>query len=258
MNEKKKLLIILGIITMIGILITTALFISISESTRKIEEIEKVIKSEKTRIIYLSRPTCYYCNLVEPITDSLKEEYDLEYYHINTDEFSKSQMKKILKIIGIDESTFGTPYIAIIKNGKIIGEQIGYTDENILFKLFQDNGFIEENASLNMNYLEDINSVWNDAESKLLLVGKSGDETSIKARNILRRLSKKNSIEINYFDTAKVESEIEYQELLNKLETSAEQLPILTIIKKGEIIEKTTQLTEKELEQFLKENNYIK
>ena len=38
--------------------------------------------------------------------------------------------------------------IAILKNGRIVGEQIGYTDEDVLFELFKNNGLSEKNASL--------------------------------------------------------------------------------------------------------------
>lgn len=257
MNEKKKLLITLGIIIGIIVLIVAISFVSLYQSSKKLEIIEETISSDKTQIIYLSRPTCYYCNLIEPITDFLQEEFELDYYHINTDEFSKSQMKKILKIMGVNESTFGTPYIAIVKNGKVIGEQIGYTDEDVLFKLFQKNGLIEENASLHLNYLENREQIWNESESKLVLVGKSGDTASIESRITFRNLVTEYSIEANYFDTAKLENETQYNELLNNLGISVEELPILTIVEDGKVIEKTKNLTKQGLEEFLKNNNYI-
>lgn len=256
MNEKKKTLILLGVLAVLLVAIVTIVCVSIVESNKKIDEIKKIMNSKEPQIIYLSKPTCYYCNLIEPITTSLKEEFNLDYFDINTEGMSNTKLIKILDTIGVDIETFGTPYIAVVKDGKIIGEQIGYTDENVLFDLFKKNNLIEESASLNMNYMDNIDELFGEENTNLVLIGESGNTASIEARISLRKLASSDSFEINYFDTANIEDKVKYNELLEKLDV--QKLPVLVVVENGKVTKKTTELNDEKITKFLKENNYIK
>lgn len=256
MNEKKKALVVMALLTVLLMTILGVIIISLIQSSEKLDEIRKVMNSKEPKIIYLAKPTCYYCNLIEPITSSLEEEFDLEYYHINTGELSNLELEKVLKIIGIDLNTFGTPYIAVVQEGKIIGEQVGYTDENVLFNLFKEHSLIDENASLNMNYIRDLDLVFNQDEERLLLIGESGDTASDDARIILRKLAREYNFEVSYFDATNLQDSTEYDTLLNKLDI--DKLPILVIVKNGNVISNITDISKLSYEKFLKENNYIK
>lgn len=256
MNEKKKALIVISLLGVLLVIIIGAVIMSLVQSNQKLDEIRTVMNSKEPKIIYLAKPTCYYCNLIEPITSSLEEEFDLEYYHINTGELSNLELSKVLEIIGIDPNTFGTPYIAVVQNGKIIGEQVGYTDENVLFDLFKEHDIIDESASLNMNYIDDLDLIWNQSEEKLILIGQSGDTASIDARITLRKLASNYNFEISYFDTAKLQDSTKYDELLQILDV--EKFPILVIVKDGSILTSTTETSEENYKAFLRENNYIK
>lgn len=256
MNEKKKSLIVLGVLLVLFTVIIVAVIMSLMQSAKKLEEIEKVMNSKTPQIVYLSKPTCYYCNLIEPITTFLEEEYELEYHHIDTGNLSNAELTKVLDIMNINVETFGTPYIAIVQNGEIIGEQVGYTDEDVLFNLFKTHNLIEGDTSLNMNYVENLDNIWNDDKASLVLVGTSGDTATIDARLSLLELAKNHSLEINYFDTAMLETNDAYNELLNKLDGN--DLPVLVIIKDGKVISKTTKTALQEYESFLDQNGYIK
>lgn len=256
MNERKKGLLVLGVLVLLLFIIIGAVIMSVLESNKKLAELKTIINSNEPQIIYLSKPTCYYCNLIEPITKSLEEDFDLEYVKINTGELSDSELYKTLNLLGINIDTFGTPYIAIVKDGKIVGEQIGYTDENVLFELFKKHKLIEEETTLNMNYIDDLDSILKHNDAKLVLIGESGDTASINSRIILRKIAKKYSIEIDYYDAIKLENESKYAELLDKLGVA--KLPTLAIVKNGSVLSTTTATTEEEYEQYLKKNSYIK
>lgn len=256
MNEKKKALIVIGVLAVLLVVIVVAVVMSLIQSNKKLDEVQEIMNSKEPRIVYLSKPTCYYCNLIEPITSSLEQEFNLDYFHINTGDLSNSELLKVLEIIGIDVDTFGTPYIAIVQDGKIIREQVGYTDENVLFDLFKNHGFINENASLNMNYIDDLDTIWNQDEAKLLLVGESGDTASIDARITLRKLAGEYNFEVNYFDTSKLEDSTGYDDLLEKLHV--ENLPVLVIVKNDSVLASTTQTEQTSYEEFLRTNDYIK
>ena len=255
MNEKKKALIVLFGLAAMLVIIIAAVISSLIDSNKKIEEVKKIMNSETAKIVYLEKESCYYCQLLKPITDSLEKEFDLDYHKIDTSKLSNVELTKILKTLEIDYDSFGTPYIAIVKDGKKIDEHVGYTDENVLFELFQKNQIIEESKTLNMTYLDDIDTIFDDSSSSLLLVGESGDTNSIEARITLRKIAKEKSLDIKYFDVAKLTDNNEYSILLNKLEV--EKLPVLVKVENGKVISKETEITASKYQIFLKSNGYI-
>lgn len=72
MNERKKGLLVLGVLVLLLFIIIGAVIMSVLESNKKLAELKTIINSNEPQIIYLSKPTCYYCNLIEPITKSLE------------------------------------------------------------------------------------------------------------------------------------------------------------------------------------------
>ena len=111
------------------------------------------MSSDTPQVIYLTRPTCSYCILLEPITDDLKKEYNLNYNIVNVDEISNSQLNRILKLFNRTIDTFGTPYLVIVKDGEVIAEQSGFADEDVIFDFFQNNGIINASEKLLLNYI---------------------------------------------------------------------------------------------------------
>ncbi len=254
MDEKKKALVVLVISAVLVIIAIIAIVSSLITSGKKIDELKDVMDSKEAKIVYLAKDSCYYCNLLEPITTSMKEEFDLDYYNIDTSELSSAELAKILKILDIDYDAFGTPYIVIVKDGEKVDEHVGYTDEDVLFDLFKSNGLISEDKTLNMTYLDEIDSTIDSDSSSLVLIGASGDTASIEARITLRKLAKENSIDIKYFDTSKLTDEDEYSNLLSKLDV--ESLPVLVKFENGNVVSKEETISE--YETYLKENGYMK
>ena len=253
MNEKKKTLIMLIILGLSLLLIIGVVLESIVDSNKKVQDVKMIVEKDKTQIIYLAKDSCYYCNLLKPITDSLKQEFGLDYYKIDTSDLSTTELNKILKLLDIDYEKFGTPYIVITRDGEKIDEHVGYADEDVLFEFFQKNELIDKNEKLNMTYLEEIDSVFESSDKSLVLIGKSGDANSISARELLRKKAKKHKFEVKYFDTSKLTDEKEYSILLKKLDV--EKLPVLVEIKDGKILSKEKEM---DYEKFLKEKEYIK
>lgn len=261
MNENSKLLKIGLSIIIIALIIIIPIIIQNNKTAKLIKEVEDVMNSSDAKVIYMARPTCYYCNLLEPITDSLKEEYNLDYYYINTDELSNSELSKVLKLFNRTTDTFGTPYLIITKDGKVVAEQNGYADENIIFDFFKNNGIIDENETLKINYLDKqaFDNIMNNNEKELILIGKTGDESVVKARTELKEIIKQYALKINYFDIMNVSSEDEYNDNLEKLGYDENfEGPNLVIIENGKIIAETNKNTKEDYITFLKNNGYIK
>lgn len=258
MDEKKKGLIVLGVFLLSFVAFIALIIISVIDDNRKLKEFEDIVNSSETHIIYFMKPTCYYCNLLEPITETLKEQYDLKYEKIDASSLSSSELYNMLDVLGVDAQTFGTPYIAIVKDGTVLGEQSGYTDEDVLFELFQKHGVINENEKLKLNYIDKdtLNSIWNNEEKNIVLVGETGNTSSIAARIELMDIADEYSISINYFDTSNLSSSDEYNEWLEKLEVN--ELPVLAVVENGKLIAKTTEIDNEKYIEFFKGNEFIK
>lgn len=258
MNEKKKGIIVLGIFVTLLILVLVLIFASLMKSNKKLKEFKNKLNSSEPQIIYIMKPTCYYCNLIEPITTKLKEKYKLNYYQIDSSKLSTSELRTMLNLLNVDLETFGTPYIAIVQNGKVIGEQSGYTDENVLFDLFKANGLIGENEELGLNYLDkdSLNNLWNSDSVNAVLIGESGDTSAIEARmNLIELKEEYSNVNISYFDISATSSDEEYSEWKERLE--GDSLPVMVLIQNGKIIAKTKETTKEKYIQFFKENNYM-
>lgn len=256
MNEKKKLWIMVGVVVGLIIFTVAIYFVGNLETQRVLKDIDQKINSEETQVFYLARPTCHYCILLEPVTETLKQEYQLTYNHINTDKFSTSQLKKILDKFGVNSSTFGTPHITITKNGEVVDQLSGYADENVVFELFQKNGLIPESATLAFQYIDynTFQTIWNNGERRLIMIGETG-EKSVQARNTLKPLIQTYHLDIAYMDIA--ETGTNYNTFLTSISHTTPTYPILMVVENGTILSETNQTTVDAYETFLRENGYI-
>lgn len=259
MNEKKKLWLIFGIIGVLVCIVIVSFIINNIKFKQTLDDIDNTMQSEEIKIFYLARPTCYYCNLLKPVTETLQKEYDLTYYEINTDLYSKNQLLKILDKLEIDSQIFGTPYLVFTKKSEIIGSYSGYADENIIFDVFKTYGIIANDAQLLLNYIsyEQLKNMWNDGEKHLIMIGTAGEE-SVNARNILKQYISQYQLSISYMDIAETENDTGYAELLSLLNRSSEITgPILMVVQNGQILSETNQFTNDAYEKFLTTNGYI-
>lgn len=259
MEEKKKLYVILG--SMIGLftIILIAYIITTIQFNKKLKDIDEKMKEDTIHIFYLSRPTCHYCTLLEPITETLKQEYNLNYDHINVDQYSNNQLEKMIKKFGVNPSNFGTPYIAITKNGQVLEELNGYADENVVFEFFQKAGVIPKEATLSFDYIDYpiFQNLWKSEEKQCIMIGETGNE-SVKARNQLKPLIQENQLLIHYMDIAETNTNENYAKFLEMIGYSNEPTyPILMIVQNGTIIAQTNATTKEQYQTFFKNQGYM-
>jgi Thioredoxin domain-containing protein len=218
MNETKKLLYVLGTGVLILILVIITSVISANKGNKQLEKVEKLFESNKTEIVYLGRPTCGYCAMLEPSLKSLSKEFDFKYTYINTDEVNATNLSKILQRLDIDESSFGTPYIAIVKDGKIEAVQNGYVPENELFEFFKTNNIIDKDAKLSLNYIdyETYNNILEGDEKELVVLAQTGCSHCETAKPVLAEIAKEYDIKINILNISNF-SEEEYNKFQSSL-----------------------------------------
>ena len=99
---------------------------------------------EENKIILVARPTCHYCQIAEPILQNISFKYNIEINYLNTDEFSDDDQTKFINSDDTFKDGFGTPFLLIVSNNKIVSSVNGLTDEAHYISFFKTNSFINE------------------------------------------------------------------------------------------------------------------
>lgn len=99
---------------------------------------------EENKIVLVARPTCHYCQIAEPILQNISFKYNIEINYLNTDEFSDDDQTKFINSDDTFKDGFGTPFLLIVSNNKIVSSVNGLTDEDHYISFFKTNGFINE------------------------------------------------------------------------------------------------------------------
>ena len=73
MDEKKKLWIMVGVVTGLIIITIGIYFVENLKLQEVLKDIDEKMNSEEVQIFYLARPTCHYCILLEPVTETLRQ-----------------------------------------------------------------------------------------------------------------------------------------------------------------------------------------
>ena len=103
-----------------------------------VKKFERLYEGKKVSIVYLSNPTCEYCNLENTIIKHVKYKYpELKIYYVNTDKLSEDNNLKAVEV----------PITMLVKNNEII-DSFGTTDvvkgETGLIKFFQNNSMLHK------------------------------------------------------------------------------------------------------------------
>lgn len=109
-----------------------------------IDEYLDLKEDDKASIIYIARPTCHYCQQMEPIVRNIVYEYDVKVNYLNTDELDDEGQSKLIKSDDYFSEGYGTPLLLVVKDDKIVDIQEGLSDKDTTVKFLKDNGFINE------------------------------------------------------------------------------------------------------------------
>lgn len=101
-------------------------------------------EGDEASIIYIARPTCHYCQEMEPIVKNIVYEYGVEVNYLNTDELDDDGQAKLVKSDDYFSEGYGTPLLLVVKDDEIVDIQEGLTDKDATVNFLKDNGFIEE------------------------------------------------------------------------------------------------------------------
>lgn len=280
-KEKKKMIVYVVLLTLllIGLIIWFVFaelknnnIIGSAESNTIIKEFNKNYNSKDAQIIYYASSTCVYCELQKPILETIAEDYDLEYYSIDSNELSISQRNEVLKKLGIEHAT---PTIVIVKEGKVLDIQEGYTEGSTLVHFFKDNGILKEDAEYSAEkYItfidyEEYEEIIEDDGKNIVVIGQTTCSHCIAFKPALNSVAEDYDVTINYLNITQLSSE-EYNKFSDSLkkikynepefvESGKFGTPLTLIIKDGKVINYISgQRTYSQLVRELKKASIIK
>ncbi len=108
-----------------------------------IDEYLDLKEGSEASIIYIARPTCHYCQEMEPIVRNVVYEYDVTVNYLNTDELDDDGQAKLIKSDDYFSEGYGTPLLLVVKDDEIVDILEGLSDKDTTVNFFKDNGFID-------------------------------------------------------------------------------------------------------------------
>lgn len=264
MNEKKKIIIFFAVIALMIIGVIGINYMTKKANEKTIEKFEKLIDSKTEQLIYIGSPTCSYCQQFSPVLEEITKTYDLKYEYLNVSEVSDGTLTKLLNKLGTDSST---PQVVIVKEGKVINNQQGYTDRDGFFEFLQDNGLISKDEKLeavdaNLNKIDYIkyNELINSKEDQVIVIAQTGCSYCESAKPALNAIAKENEIDINWLNITEL-SEEDQVNVTSSLDIFAEDFgtPLVIVVKNKKVLDSFSGYeSQEQYEKFFKENNLIK
>ena len=101
-------------------------------------------KGSDKAIIYISRPTCHYCQQEDPIIKNIVYETKITVNYLNTDELDDDGNSKLIKSDDYFSDGYGTPLLLVVQKNKIVDKLEGLTSKENIVSFFKENGFISE------------------------------------------------------------------------------------------------------------------
>ena len=218
-------------------------------------------EKDSNTLVYIGRPTCGYCNLLDINMSEMKERYDFDYIYINTDSFSSTYMKKVLEKLSL--TSIGTPYLAIVGNNKVVDRQNGFADYDKLFSFLQKNKIIKEDAKLLLNYigLNEYEKILKSKGNNIVVIGQSTCPHCLNAKVLLNQIVEEKDITINYLNITYLtpDEKKTFTNSFDYFKSDSWGTPVMMIIKNGKIVDMLEEFTTKDkYVEFLEENGVLK
>ncbi len=144
MNEKKKILVVIGVIVAFVALIAFGMIQASMNRSKMMKKFTDAYASSEEQFIYIGRPGCGACTTFQPTLEKVTKEYKINYIYINTDQLKESQVRTIVDNLGLDWDDFGTPTIAVVKDNQVVKTTIGVISEEALITFLKDSNIISE------------------------------------------------------------------------------------------------------------------
>lgn len=256
-NEKKKTIIFTIILIVVALAIVALLVveklkdngtISTPEEKNIVESFNKYFNSKDKTVIYYASTECGWCKLQTPVLETIAEDYDMDYYYVNTAKLSNGKKNEIAEKLGIEPAT---PTTIVVEKGKVVDVAAGYKDPKDYIAFFIKNELIPEDAvyskekSLTFIEYKDYEKLISDSKDHVIVVGQTTCSHCIAVKPALNSIAEDYDLTINYLNINLVSQDeyksfteslknIEYNEP-SFLEDGSFGTPLILIVKKGKV-----------------------
>lgn len=219
-KEKKKTIILTVVLSviclvLIGFLVFDALkqngTIVDEETSELMEEFNEQFNSKERTVIYYASSGCSYCKLQQPILETIAEDYDMEYFEIDSATLPAKQREEIIEKLEIEGKT---PTTVIVQDGEVIDTALGYTEGGAYVEFFASNEMIPEDAvysgEANLTFID-----YNDYEdliekgTHVVVIGQTTCSHCIAIKPALNKVAGEYDLIINYLNLTEM-TEDEY------------------------------------------------
>ena len=99
---------------------------------------------QDSKIVLVSSPKKESCSIVEPILFSISQEYNIDLYYLNADDFSASDQNSFINSNEYLQEKYDVPLLIIVGNQQIIAKTKGIKDKGTYLSFFQKNKIISK------------------------------------------------------------------------------------------------------------------
>ena len=263
MNEKKRLIILFGIVLATILLIVIGSIYESVNSKKYLDSFYSALNGSENKLVMIGRDNCSWCQLFHPTLDSMKNTYNFDYIYVNTNELTSGVMNKMLKDINVDPNEFGTPLTLVVKEGTVVDSLNGYVDEVQLLDFLKKYDFAPDDAKLSLNYIDydGYKKILKSSDTNILVIGQTTCTYCIKAKPILTQIASDKSVKINYLNITELsdDEKTKFNDSLDYLSENDWGTPLTLIIKNGEVIDSANGLLDYDgYVELFKKNELVK
>ena len=256
--KNKKVLIIILVVAIIFIFFARYLLLNKEDKKTKKEEIhyktqeiEKIINEKQSKIVYIYNTDSKECPLC---IDSMnyfeyyKKNYKLDLLEIDYKKVKEDERKELEELLMLDNQASKRLNIIHIKNGEIVGQNIGEISKDSMLEDLHNNGYISDEA-YNDEKESGNTDIYELKKKTIVLLTSNLAENTNDLRTTIKNIAKKNKVGFRYIETdlainGKVRRQI-------REDIGEYAIPSVIIIENKEIKEYTADLSEENLKSLL-------
>jgi len=244
-----------------------------NKSTDFLKKFYEAFDSKEVKVIFFARTSCGYCQLQKPILKNVAKDYDLDYFNIDTDELSETEVTEVMSALGIGGST---PNTVVVKEGKVLATSNGYLDGKAYVKYLVKNGVLKEESvykqEKNLKEIDysEFKKISKEDKVSLIFLDTSACQACTTVRSLLNEFADDNDFEVYYLNSYNL-TEDDVTDLVDKKldemgydekqykEDKSVSVPLLLVVKDNEIKDYILQSTdESDYKKVLKKYDFIK
>lgn len=242
-----------------------------NEVSETMKEFNENFNSKERKIIYYASSGCGYCELQKPILESIAEEYELDYYEIDSSKLGAKQRKEILEKLEIEHAT---PTTVVVENGEVVDTLVGYNEGAAFVQFLIEVELLEENSVypgekyINFVNYDEYEDLINSKSTHVITIGQTSCSHCIAFKPAINSVGEDYDITMNYLNITNLTEEernnftnsltkIEYNEP-KFVEDGSFGTPLTLIVKNGKVVDYISgNRTISQLVRELKKNGLI-